>query len=265
VVGVPLGDRGVDFVGLPKAAAFHAAGDDEGLTGDVTREGVGGEEDGGVGDVVRASDLREGHGGGDFFDHVGIAELGFVSGDDGPTGANAIESAAAVIACVRREAGDFVLQRSSQAIGDGGFPRRIVCMTGFTENSSGRRNENGIALLLFCDNAEEFADGQKSGRQNTIESLAPLAERHLIDRNVCGDPGTGIGDESVYASEPFDCSGEHAFDLPFFAEISLDDERVRLIKFATKGSNLGATTTVMENKFCAFRGKLSSDGGADAA
>src|SRR5262249_47003884 len=98
---------------------------------------------------------------------------------------------------MRSEAGDFVLQRSSEAVSDGSFPRRIVCMTGFTEDTGSRGNENGIASFLFADDAEEFADGQKGGRQNTVKSLLPLSERHLIDRNVCGDPGTGIGDEGV--------------------------------------------------------------------
>ena len=68
-----LGEGRIDFVRLPKATAFHATGDDDGLAGNVAGERVGREKDRGVGDVVRPGDLWEGHRGRDPFDHCGIA------------------------------------------------------------------------------------------------------------------------------------------------------------------------------------------------
>jgi hypothetical protein len=170
-----LCDGGIDFARFPKSTAFHATGDNKGLTGDVASKSIRGKKDGSVSDVVRPGDLRQSHGGGDFFDHVGIPELGFVTWDDGPTWAYTVDAASAVMARVGSQAGNFVLQCSSETIGDGGFAGGIVRMTRFAENRGGRGNENGIALLLFCNDAEEFADSQKGGRQNAIESLLPLA------------------------------------------------------------------------------------------
>jgi hypothetical protein len=63
---------------------------------------------------------------------------------------------------------------------------------------------------LFGDDAEKLANRQEGGRQNAVQSLLPLAQRHLIDRNVGGDPRSGIGDESVDPTEPLDCLGEQA-------------------------------------------------------
>jgi hypothetical protein len=260
-----LCDGVIDFVWLPKEAAFHAACNDECLTGDVAGEGVGREKDGGVGDVIGSGDLRKGHGGSDFFDHRGIAEFGFISRDNGPARANAIEPSTAVIACVRSEAGDFVFQRAGEAVGDGGFPGRIIRVTGFAEDPCSRGNENGVAVFLFCDDAEVFAEGQKHRGQDAIDSLLPVAERHSVDGNVGSDPGTCVGDESVDATETLDCLCEHAFDLSFFSEVSLNDERIGMIEFATERSDLGAAAAVVEGEFRAFGGKLPAHGGADAA
>lgn len=138
-------------------------------------------------------------------------------------------------------------------------------MASFAEDSGSRGNENGIALFLFGDDAEEFADCEKGRRQNTSESQLPLTERHSIDGNICGDPGTGVGNESVDASEAFHCIGEHALDLGFVGQVSLDDERVGLIEFAAKGIDFGTAATVMECEFCAFIGKFASHGGSDTA
>lgn len=107
---VHLSDEGIDFVWLPKTAAFHAAGDDERLSGHVAGEGVGREKNGSVSDVVRSSNLWEGHGSSDFFDHCSVSQLGLISRNDGPARANAVEPSTAIIACVRSEAGDFVFQ-----------------------------------------------------------------------------------------------------------------------------------------------------------
>src|SRR6267378_2647864 len=100
-MGAPLREGGVDFVWLPKPAAFHATGDDQSLAGDVSGQSVGREEDGGVGDVIGPGDLGEGHGGSDFFDHRNIAKFGLVTRDDGPSRANAIDPPTAVVLSVR--------------------------------------------------------------------------------------------------------------------------------------------------------------------
>ena len=72
-MGAPLREGGIDFVGTPELAAFHAASDDDSLPGNMPGESVGREKDRGVGHVIGPGDLGEGHGGSHFFDHGSIA------------------------------------------------------------------------------------------------------------------------------------------------------------------------------------------------
>ena len=62
----------IHFVGMPEGAAFHAAGGEDGLAGEVAGQLIRTQKDGEVRDVVGTGDLRQGHGGGDFADGADV-------------------------------------------------------------------------------------------------------------------------------------------------------------------------------------------------
>jgi len=181
-------DARVNFAGFPELAAFHSTGDDEGLAGNVAGEGVGGEENRGVGDVVGPRELGQGHGCRDFADGGGGPELRGIPGHDGPARADAIDPPTAVIARMGRDPDDSVFQRTGQAAGNGGFAGGIIGVAGFAKYRGSGRDEDGIAALLLRDQAEEFPQAQERGGQDAVERASPLAQRHLVQGHVAGFP-----------------------------------------------------------------------------
>ena len=104
---------GVDLLRFPQPAAFHAARYDDGLTGNVPCQRIGDQEDRRMGDIVRAAELRQCHGGRHLPNGGGITQLRCGSRHQSPTWADAVDATAAVGPRVRRQAGHFVLQRAS--------------------------------------------------------------------------------------------------------------------------------------------------------
>lgn len=157
----PSSDGGIDFVWLPEQATFHATGDDYGLTGDMTGQDIGGEEDGRIGNIIGSCDLRECHGGSDFADCLGVGEFGCGAWNNGPTGTDAVDASTAVISRMWGDAGDFVFQGASEAEGHGRFGGGVISMACLAENASGGSDEHGIAAFLSGDDAEKFTGGKK--------------------------------------------------------------------------------------------------------
>src|ERR1051325_349939 len=251
-----LGNRSIDFIRLPEQAAFHAASNNKRLAGDVAGENIGRKEESGVSDVVRARDLRQRHGGNNFFNHASIGKFSLVSRNDGPARANAIDTPTAIGRGMGSEAGHFIFQRTSQAVRDGSFPGGVIGVAGFAENSGGWGDKNCVALSLFRNEAEEFTDSEKSRGQNAIESLLPLAEGHASERDIGSFPGTSIGDKGIYTSEMAHDFGEQSFDLRFFAQISANHNAIGIGEFSAKGIDSSPAAAVMQRQ---FRADLSKD------
>ena len=49
-------------------------------------------------------------------------------------------------------------------------------MAGFAKNSGCGGDEDGVAAPLFRHQVQKLAGAEKSGRENAIQRLAPLAE-----------------------------------------------------------------------------------------
>src|SRR2546426_1054779 len=73
------GYSGVDFARLPKQAPFHPTGDDQRLAHDMTRQRIGRDKYRGMGNILRACELGQGHSRGDFADGGPLGEFGGIA------------------------------------------------------------------------------------------------------------------------------------------------------------------------------------------
>src|SRR5262249_36312036 len=119
-------------------------------------------------------------------------------------------------------------------------------VTGFAENTRCRSNQQSVAALLSRNNLEEFSHAEENAREDMINRVPPLPERHGVKWNISRLPRSRIRNECIDSLKPLErlIKQTHRFGLA--CEVCPYGYRFRRLEFALQCLRFGLASSIVE-------------------
>ena len=154
-----------------------------------------------------------------------------------------------------RQSADFILERAGEPVSERRFGRGIIGVTGLTEDSRSRTDQDHVPASLPSYEFEKLAAAEEHGREIGLDCLAPLPQGHGVEWDVALHPDAGIGDEGVDASEGSSGAVEKFPHFLFAGEVRRHGQRLGGRQVPLQLLHAAAAPVIMQDDSRSLRGK----------